>query len=107
MRWTPVIAAVLGLALVAPAAALGAGGPVPPVQGGNGITVPGSAYRYVAVAAGRDTVIERVAGGRTEAAVRVGGHYGIPGVDATGGLSGLSADGRTLVLAEIPRSNPP
>jgi hypothetical protein len=109
MRWTSVIAALglalaaLGPALVAPAAALGDGGSVLPVQGGNGITVPGSQFRYVVVAAGRDTVIKRlpVGGGRADAAIRVSGHYGIPGVDASGGLTGLSADGRTLVLAQI------
>lgn len=102
MRWTSAIAA-LGLALAAPAAALGDGGPVLPVQGGNGITVPGNPSRYVAVAAGRDTMIKRLqaGGGQTEAPIRVRGHYGIPGVDASGGLTGLSADGRTLVLAQI------
>ena len=48
MRLCSVIAAFC-FGLVAPAAALGAGGPVPPMQDGNGITTPGSPFRYVAV----------------------------------------------------------
>ena len=102
MRWTSVMAA-LGLALVAPAAAFGDGGPCCPYRAATGLTVPGSRFRYVVIAAGRDTVIKRlpVGGGPSEAAIRVSGHYGIPDVDASGGLTGLSADGRTLVLAQI------
>jgi hypothetical protein len=38
------------------------------------------------------------------AAIRIGGSYGIPGVDFSGSTTGLSADGRTLVLAELPGS---
>jgi hypothetical protein len=37
----------------------------------------------------------------------VRGNYGIPGVDYNGTKTGLSADGRTLILAEIPGSSPP
>jgi hypothetical protein len=108
MRWTSVTAA-LGLAMVAPASALGAGGPVPPLQGGSGIKVPGSPFRYVAVAAGRETVIKRLGadGARAATAIRVSGRYGIPGVAYNGQTTGLSADGRTLVLAEIQGSFPP
>jgi hypothetical protein len=37
----------------------------------------------------------------------VSGRYGIPGVDYGGSTTGLSADGRTLILAEVPKSVPP
>lgn len=109
MRWLWVIVvlgvALAGIALGAPASALGDGGPALPVQGGSGIGSPGSPYRYLAVRGGRDaTVIERRRDGRVpegRASIRVGGDYGIPGVGSAGQLTGLAADGRTLVLAEL------
>jgi hypothetical protein len=98
----------LWLALMAPQVALAAGGPVPPVQGSY-IGIPGSSYRYAAFQAGGTTVVrEQVAGApvaRFE--LRVSGHYGIPAVDYSGSMTGLSANGRTLVLEEIPASLPP
>jgi hypothetical protein len=39
--------------------------------------------------------------------LRVPGRYGIPGVDFSGSTTGLSADGRTLILAELPGSGAP
>ena len=98
----------LWLALTVPQGALADGGQVPPVQGSY-IGVPGSPYRYAAIAAGRGTVVEQqeAGAGAAVAALRVPGHYGIPGVDYSGSMTGLSADGRTLVLAEIPGGTPP
>jgi hypothetical protein len=97
----------LWLALLVPQGALAAGGPVAPVQG-KYIGVPGSPYRYAAFNARGNTVIKRQAGSRPAVSeLRVSGHYGIPGVDYGGSMTGLSADGRTLVLAELPRSSPP
>jgi len=97
--------ALAGIALAAPASALADGGPALPVQGGSGISAPGSQYRYVAVRAGREaTVVERLRGGGVpegRASIRVRGDYGIPGVGSGGQLTGLAADGRTLVLAEL------
>jgi hypothetical protein len=94
--------AVLALLIViaVPAAALADGGPVPPVQG-TAIGVPGSPIHYGAFAAGRGTMIKRLGANRrpTGAHLRVPGHYGIPAVDYSGATTGLSADGRTLVLA--------
>ena len=88
-------------ALAAPAGAAAAGGPVLAVQGGPGVTVPATA-RYVAVGAGHETIVEQVlrAGGigRTRA---LDGVWGIPAVTYDNDTTGLSADGRTLVLAEI------
>ena len=107
MRWSPVIAAFAVLVAM-PASARAAGGPVAPVQDGAGIATAGSPFRYVASAAGSDTVIERVTrdAGRVLSTLRVSGRYGIPGVDYSGETTGLSADGRTLILAELPGSAP-
>jgi hypothetical protein len=103
MRWLSLIAlSVIGLA--APASALGDGGPALPVQGGTGISAPGTTYAYVAVAAGRDaTVVRRVGAGPAAgpSSIRVSGDYGIPGVGSSGQTTGLSANGDTLVLAEL------
>lgn len=101
--WTSTLAVAVGLA--ATSAALAAGGPVPPVQG-SGIAAPGSPYQYAAFATGRGTTVKRFEGGAVSA-LRVQGRYGVPAVDYRGSTTGLSADGRTLVLAEIPGSVPP
>ncbi|HUA05446.1 MAG TPA: hypothetical protein VMB27_16190 [Solirubrobacteraceae bacterium] len=110
MKWLPAIA-VLWIALATPASAIGDGGPALPVQGGSGISAPGSPYRYVAVHAGRDaTLIKRLGGGGSSpgpASIRVGGNYGIPGVGSAGQLTGLSADGRTLVVDELVQAGVP
>jgi hypothetical protein len=96
------------LALIVPAQALAAGGPVPPVQG-TSIGVPGSSYRYVALGAGADTVMKQFTPGSGQAPseLRVPGRYGVSGVDISGDTTGLSADGRTLVLADLPAYLPP
>jgi hypothetical protein len=99
-RICPTTLLALALALLAPSAVLGAGGPVPPIQSTD-IAVPGSPYRYAAFDAGRDTLVKQVQADTTASALRVSGHYGIPGVDYTGSTTGLSADGRTLILAQL------
>jgi hypothetical protein len=98
----------LWLALIIPPGALAAGGPVPPAQDSY-IGVPGVAYEYAAWIAGRDTVVEVRARGAEPAvsALRIGGDYGIPVVDYGGTTTGLSADGHTLILAQIPQILPP
>jgi hypothetical protein len=90
-------------ALAAPVGAGAAGGPVPAMQGGAGVRVPGGAAGYVAVDIGRRTLVEQVlrpsgAIGRT---LRIRGSYGVPGVAYDNSTTGLSADDRTLVLAEV------
>src|SRR6185437_1960059 len=97
----------LCLAMAVPPGALAAGGPVPPVQNSY-IGMPGSPYRYGAFPANGDTVVkEQKAGTGTAApALRIHGRYGIPGVDYSGSMTGLSADGRTLILAQIPAGTP-
>ena len=109
MKWITLTAPlVLSIGMAAPSAALAAGGPVPPAQG-NAIGVAGSPYQYAAVAVGRDTIVKQVQAGAGSAGskLRVAGQYGVPAVDYSGSTTGLSADGRTLVLAEIPGNVPP
>lgn len=90
--------------MVAPATAVADGGPVPAEQGGAGVTTAGSPYRFIALGAGRNTVVERVrrAEATVEASVLLNGSFGMPGATYDGADTGLSADGRTLVLANIP-----
>jgi hypothetical protein len=102
MRWNAVITS-FALVLLVPSGALAAGGPVLPLQGGSGIAVPGSAVRIIASPAGRDTVVQRVTTRprHIQSTLRVAGHYGIPGADYNGTLTGLSADGRALILEQL------
>jgi hypothetical protein len=79
---------------------------------GQGVTVSGSPYRYVAItpnATPRGTIVTRIVrrGGRVDRWWHLPGIYSVPAVayDATGG--GLSADGRTLVLSGFTREYPP
>lgn len=108
MRRT-VLITFCGLGLLAPAGALASGGPVPPVLGGAGISVAGSPYRFIAVAKGPNTLVERVRrdSGTVERSNLLSGAFGVPGVAYAGSNTGLSADGRTLVLAAITNSYPP
>ncbi|MGZ4342883.1 MAG: hypothetical protein ACXVHX_13025 [Solirubrobacteraceae bacterium] len=102
MRLRVAIVAI-GVWLAWPGVVLGAGGPVSPVQGeGNGIEAAASPYQYVALPAGRSTVVQQLTRtGPVRSSIRVPGRYGIPGVDYSGSTTGLSADGDTLVLAEL------
>jgi hypothetical protein len=92
-----------GLGLAVPAAADGAGGPVPPQQGGAGVSAGG--LNYVAIAIGRSTLVERVSRGTgaVERSRVIEGTFGVPGVAYDGSATGLSADGRALVLADAGR----
>ena len=107
MQWTS-RGAVLALLilLAAPAAALADGGPVMPVQGAA-VRVPGSPG-YGAFHAGAGTIVKRLGANDVPTGhhLRIAGQYGVPGVDLSGGTTGLSADGHTLVLAEMPRNGP-
>jgi hypothetical protein len=101
-----VAAAVCGLAA---SHASGAGSPV--LGSAGGVSVAGSPYRYVALSPSSDprvTVVERVErdGGKIDRWWHLPGSYYVPAVayDRSGG--GLSADGRTLVLAEFTRAYP-
>jgi hypothetical protein len=98
-----------GLGLAVPAAARAAGGPVAPVVGGAGASAPGGGVNYVAVASAGGTVVERVrrADGAVRRSVFLRERLGVPGAAFDGSTTGLSADGRTLVLAPAWRTYPP
>jgi hypothetical protein len=97
-----VLTAACVLGVGAPAAHA-AGGPVPPVQGGAGVSAPRSSLAYIAVRAGNDTVLQRVrrADGVVERSRLIDGSYGVPGAAYDGSNTGLSFDEHTLVLAAI------
>jgi hypothetical protein len=101
MRRSWLIAAC-AVGLLAPERAVAGGGPVPPVLGGTGVSTASGTENYVAVAAGRNTIVERVrqSDGAVVRARLVSGRFGIPGAAYDGSTTGLSADGSTLVLAE-------
>ncbi len=70
--------------------------------GGTGVASSAGDERYVTLPAGRGTVVARVnpAGGRVLGSRVLRGSFTIPAVAYDGSASGLSADGRILVLIE-------
>jgi hypothetical protein len=97
------------LGLTAPGAAAADGGPMPPQQGGSGVSAPGGDVAYVAVGVGGRTVVQRVR--RADATIEtwrvLRGTLGVGAIAIDGSMTGLSADGRTLVLAGMQRIWPP
>jgi hypothetical protein len=81
--------------------------------GGTGVTAQSGAARYVTLPAGPNTVLARVnpAGGRVLASRLLPGRFTIPAVAYDGSASGLSGNGRTLVLIQprvsFPRTQTP
>jgi hypothetical protein len=101
---------LFGFALLPATSAAADGGPVPPVQGGAGTTAPGNDASFIAVGAGNGhTTVQRVirGSGVVDRYRTIRGNFGVPGVAYDGSTTGLSADGRTLVLAGITRTYPP
>jgi hypothetical protein len=102
-RWRP-RAVLIALALPAVAGTPGAladGLPVTGVEAGpGGVSALGGEARYVALPAGRGTVVARidVEGGRVPVSRFLPRRLVVPVVAFDGSVSGLSADGRTLVL---------
>jgi hypothetical protein len=82
------------------------GGPSPGLDFGNGVTLPGGAVRYLAMNAGRGTLVEavQVRGGQVVRTRFLRGVYGIPAVDFSGTTGGLARNGRRLVLASQPNA---
>lgn len=103
----PVLLAAAGLALLAPAA-FASGGGMSANWGGQGATAPGRAYTYVTLPTERGTLLAAVQRrtGEVDRWRHFKGRYGVPQVGYDGAMTGLSADGRVLVLAEIPRAFP-
>jgi hypothetical protein len=66
----------------------------------TGVSVPGSSDRFFAIQSGRQTVVASVYrdGGLLQGHVTLPGAFTIPAVAQDGTTSGLSANGRTLVL---------
>jgi hypothetical protein len=90
--------ALLTFAVSAPAAL--ADGPMPgALQGGGGVVAPDGSLRYLALGAGKNTVLAEVQtkDGMLRDETTLPGSYGIPAItwDLAGGLS---RDGRTLVV---------
>jgi hypothetical protein len=102
-----VVAVIVALAVTATAAADGL--PVLGIDvGSQGVTAAGNPDRYVTVNDGQTTLVERIArnGGRVRGWQRIAGTFTIPAVAYDFSASGLSADGRTLVLIEPRRTFP-
>jgi hypothetical protein len=106
MRTAILVAVALAVALTATAAA--AKGPVPGIDTGpRGVRTPTGAVKYVAMGArGGGTVVRaiQVADGKVVRSRVIPGRYGLAVVTLDGSRGGLSADGKTLVLASLDRS---
>lgn len=101
MRRTLLLAVLLGTAWSAVAAADG-GGPSPgPTWGPPGVVDSSHGIRYVALLAGRTTVVEAVAthGGNVQRWTTLRGMFGFPMVAWDGSMGGLTRNGERLVLA--------
>ena len=96
---------VLAFALTAAGAAGDGGGPASIKVGGQGVLAPGGKLRYVAhLMNGERTKVSvvRARDGKLVRSRLVAGHVGVPIVGVDGTTDGISADGRTLVLASLP-----
>ncbi len=105
-----IVIAVLTAALAAPAQSEADGGfGVASVLGGAGVSAAGSPYNWIAVPAGSGTVLEVVRrnGGTVQDSTFVPGNFAVAAATVNGAGTGLSADGRTLVLTALPRVYPP
>jgi len=98
-----IVTALIVVAVASPVAyAVGKGGPSPGIaQGGNGVLAPRAGVRYVALPAGARTIVAavRARGGQVTRFRSLRGAFGLPVVAYDGTTSGLTRDGRTLVLA--------
>lgn len=106
-------ASVIALALVTAAVLVGNaradGLPVLGVDvGGDGVTTQSVPVRYVTIPDGRLTIVAQTArtGGSIVGLARIRGSFTIPAVAYDSSASGLSADGRTLVLIQPRQSFP-
>jgi hypothetical protein len=99
------------LPLIATTQAAGAAGPpLPsPATDRTGAVAPAGKERLVTKRSGHDTIISavRASDGRTVRSRRIDGRWSVPAVTVDGATTGLSADGRTLVLVRPVRELPP
>ena len=77
------------------------GGPLTVLNGGQGVVAPDGKVRYVALTAGRSTIVSfvRVRGGQVLGWRQLRGYFGVPQVAEDGTTDGITRDGHTLVLA--------
>ncbi len=103
---TSLLASVLLAAATSVAAAAADGGGLLSVsQGWDGVVSPSGTVRYVALPAGKQTIVEKilVKSGRVLAWRNVqDGGYGFPYVTQDGATGGVSRDGKQLVLSTSP-----
>ena len=96
--------------LIPASPAAGAGPPLPSsVSGKAGAVAPGGKERLITRRAGDDTLVTAVGrpGGEVLRSRRISGHWRVAPVAFDGSTTGLSADGRVLVLARPVRNIPP
>ncbi len=109
MRPTPratVVCLLAGVTVLALAQASSAVGPsLPALDGGSGISAANGAVSYVARLDGPSTRLQARAHGRTLRAATLHGSWGIQLATLTGGLTGLSPNGRVLVLTDNVQSS--
>ena len=110
-RILAVACGALAAACVPASEALAAGAPVPSGQSGRvGAVAPGGSDRFTTRRTGRAAtliVVTRVRDGRMLRAGRIAGRWTVPAVTVQGGTTGLSADGRFLLLTRPVRNYPP
>ena len=101
-----VMRSLVALLIVAAVAVGGAGANGSPYSPGldygwEGVRAPSGEVRYVTLATPKSTMVAAISvrGGRVLRSRAVRGFYGVPLVAYDGTTSGLSGDGRTLVLA--------
>ena len=96
------LCAFLSVACLPTALAAAAGPPLPSsASGAAGAVAPGGSVRFLTRRAGTDTVVVvvRQTDGRILRTRRIGGRWSVPSVTLDNGTTGLSTDGRMLVLA--------
>jgi hypothetical protein len=100
MKIARTCAAMAAGALALAGYAAGAG-PSPGLDAGIGVKRPGGDVRFLALAAGRGTLVEkvRVHGGRVVRSRYLKGHFGVPLVTYGGDTGGLARHAPRLVLA--------
>ncbi|HEX4733429.1 MAG TPA: hypothetical protein VH247_03365 [Thermoleophilaceae bacterium] len=102
------VAGLMLILLAVPAFARGDGLPVNGLDGRAGVVSPDGAYRLVTFTGARHTVVARLhtKGGDIARSRTIPGEYAVPAVAYDSSGSGLSQDGRTLVLIR-PRTTIP
>jgi hypothetical protein len=103
----PLLVLVITLVSAVVAGGASADGPLGPSPGvsfgWDGVLGPRGTFRYVALPSGRTTLVAVVntRSGRVARWSSIRGGYGVPLVAQDGSAGGMSADGRTLVLASF------